>query len=276
MKRGTLTEVGRALAAAAWAGAMFTSSRVMAQVPPAADDAVDYWTRRFEPAGFPLIGGNSDIGFEFGGAATLSYFARGVRPYAWNMDLLASASLKGGPSGIELAQQSYLWQLDWPGLFGGGVRLGPEAAFSRTINEGYFGLGNASIGAPAPSSTPNPDRYHEFIENVLLLRSSIRVELRGPFAALFNVEYRYVVPETYAGSLLASDQRAQAPSGGPVLYATGPMSLGGLAGGFVYDTRDSEIFTTTGMFHQVGFQLVQGAPPSDGVRYGEAGAILAG
>ena len=34
--------------------------------PQAHGDEVDYFTRRYEPAGFPLIGGDSDIGFEFG------------------------------------------------------------------------------------------------------------------------------------------------------------------------------------------------------------------
>src|SRR5580692_11302005 len=113
-------------------------------------DTTDYVTRRFEPAGFPLLGGDSDIGFEFGVVGTLSYFSDGVKPYRWNMDLIAAASIKSGPNGAEIAQQNYLWQIDVPGLFGGRVRVNPEVSYTHTINYGYFGLGNASSGAPPP------------------------------------------------------------------------------------------------------------------------------
>ena len=116
--------------------------------PLTTDDAVDYSTARFEPAGFPLIGGDSDIGFQFGLVGTLSRFADDVKPYAWNLDALLSASVKQGPDGLELAQQNYLLQFDAPGLLDGELRLNPEAAYNHTINYGYFGLGNASSGAP--------------------------------------------------------------------------------------------------------------------------------
>src|SRR5882672_6846311 len=38
---------------------------------PRVSEQVDYFTRRYEPAGFPLIGGSSDIGFQFGAVGTL-------------------------------------------------------------------------------------------------------------------------------------------------------------------------------------------------------------
>ncbi len=81
-------------------------------------DGADYFTRRYEPAGFPLIGGDSDIGFEFGAVATLTRFADGTKPYVWNMDVVLAASVKSGPTGAEVAQQHYLWNWDIPGLAG--------------------------------------------------------------------------------------------------------------------------------------------------------------
>ena len=111
----------------------------------------DFLTPRYEPAGFPIIGGDSDIGFEFGAAATLSRFGDGIVPYRWNMDLVVAASLKGVPGGAEVAQQSYLWDIDIPGLAGGRLRLNPYADFRRTVNQdGTSGLGNASICAVRP------------------------------------------------------------------------------------------------------------------------------
>jgi hypothetical protein len=239
------------------------------------DDQGDYTTRRFEPAGFPLIGGDSDIGFEFGAVGTLTHFADGTKPYQWNMDLLLSASVKQGPSGPEIAQQNYLWQIDVPDLFGGLLRLNPEASYNHTINYGYFGLGNASSGT-LPASNPNVGRYHEWIDTFLQLRSSARVHLDGPVSAMFAVQYLYVDPTAYVNSALAQDAAAKNADGSPRIYGTTPLSLPSLAAGFVYDSRDDEIFPTRGMLHEVGVRFEQGFPTGADTRYAEAGAILRG
>ncbi len=242
---------------------------------PAADQT-DYFTRRYEPAGFPLIGGDSDIGFEFGGVGTLSYFSDGVKPYRWNMDLLLSASVKAGPSGPELTQQGYLWQIDVPEVLGPGVRINPEVSYTHTINYGYFGLGNASSGGPAPATNPNPGRYHEWIESIAQVRSSARVNLVGPLAALFAAQYLYVDPTAYPGSVLATDAATTKPDGSPLIYGTTALSLPSLAGGLLYDSRDNEIFPHSGMLHEVGVRLEEGFPLNANARYAELGAILRG
>ncbi len=239
-------------------------------------DEDDYVTRRYEPAGFPLIGGDSDIGFEFGAVGTLSYFGDGVKPYLWNMDLLLSLSVKRGPSGPEIAQQNYLWQVDIPGLMGGRLRLNPEVSYNHTINYGYFGLGNASSGAPPPATNPNPGRYYEWIDSFVQVRSSARLQIAGPVSALFAVQYLHVTPTAYADSLLAKDAVTSNPDGSPLIRGTTALSLPSLAAGFGYDTRDDEIFPHRGMLHEVGVRVEQGIPFDGGVRYAEAGAILRG
>jgi hypothetical protein len=206
---------------------------------------------------------------------TLSYFSDGVKPYRWNMDLLLSASVKAGPNGPELTQQGYLWQIDVPEVLGEGVRINPEVAYTHTINYGYFGLGNASSGAPAPASNPNPGRFHEWIESIGQVRSSARVKLVGPLAALFAVQYLYVDPTVYASSVLANDA-ATTKDGSPFIRGTTALSLPSLAGGFLYDSRDDEIFPHSGMLHEAGVRLEQGFPLSADVRYAEFGAILRG
>jgi hypothetical protein len=242
---------------------------------PAPTDATDYFRRRYEPAGFPLIGGDTDIGFEFGVTGTLSYFADGVKPYRWNMDLVLAASVKQGPTGPELEQQTYLWNFDVPALFGGGVRLNPEVSYVHTINYGYFGLGDASSGV-VPTSAVNPARYHQWIESIAQVRTEARLALAGPFGALFALQYLYVNPTAYAGSLLADDSAARTIGGGPPLYGTTALSLPSLATGFLYDTRDDEIFAHSGMFDELGVRFEEGFPTGANVRYAEAGAILRG
>jgi hypothetical protein len=85
----------------------------------------DYDTPRYEPAGFPLLAGNSDIGFAFGAVGTLSHFEHGIVPYHWNMDLVLALAVKGGPNGEEITQQSYQANIDIPEQAGGHVRLNP-------------------------------------------------------------------------------------------------------------------------------------------------------
>jgi outer membrane protein assembly factor BamA len=242
---------------------------------PTPKDTTDYVTRRFEPAGFPLIGGDSDIGLELGAVGTLSYFADGVRPYRWNMDLLAAISIKQGPNGAEIAQQSYLWNWDLPGLYGGRLRLNPEVSYSHTINYGYFGLGDASSPG-IPTGNGNPGRYHEWIESIAQVRSSARIRIAGPLSAQFAAQYLYVAPTAYADSQLAGDSAERQPTGQPLLYGTTALSLPSLAAGFVYDTRDNEIFPHSGMLHELGVRGEEGLPTSGGVHYLETGAILRG
>jgi hypothetical protein len=244
--------------------------------PVPTGESVDYFTRRYEPAGFPLIGGDSDIGFQFGAVGTLSHFANGVRPYEWNMDFVLSLSLKQGPSGLEIAQQNYLWQFDLPALLDGTLRLNPEVAYNHTINYGYFGLGNASTGAPPPPSNPNPGRFYEWIDTYVQVRSDARYHIQGPLWAEGAVQYLYVAPGIYADSALARDAVVRNPDGSRLVYATTPLSLPSVAVGINYDSRDNEIFTRRGMLHEFGVRFEQGLPFSADVRYAEVGAILRG
>jgi hypothetical protein len=225
----------------------------------------DYDTPHYEPAGFPLIGGDSDIGFEFGVVGTLSHFANGVVPYQWNADLVLALSLKSGPSGSEVTQQSYQWNVDIPGLVGGRVRLNPQLLYYRTVNQLYFGVGNASSARiPAGASL----RYFEFDDRQARLRELTRIAIRGPVDLMIATTYRYEDPHVYTGSQLEHDATAGTARG------VRPMSLFGAAVGFVYDTRDNEIFPTRGSYHHVGLRGTFGAPWSAGVGYGGAGARI--
>jgi hypothetical protein len=244
---------------------------------PAVEDKTskqgDFYTSRYEPAAFPIIGGNSDIGFQFGGAGTLSQFSNGVVPYRWNMDLLATASVKGVPgAGVEWAQQAYLWDIDVPGLAGGRLRVNPFAEFRRTVNQGYFGLGNAS-SASRPSGSSS--RYFEYIHEEGGVRQQTRYKLSGSLYFLSSTIARYVDPTPYIGSKLAADAEEKAPNGSPMLIGVQKLAIVSEAAGLVYDTRDSEIFTSSGWFGQLGARFSQGFPLSAQVTFGEAEVSVA-
>jgi len=240
--------------------------------PPILD--TDYVTARYEPAGIPLLGGSSDTGFQFGAVGTLSHFADGIKPYAWNMDLVLTASVKEGPTGAEIAQESFLWNDDIPGLMGGKLRLNPQVSYQRTINMGYYGLGNASPSGVATNYTGPTGRYTEWLSSIAHATFQPRYTLTGPWSLTGAVGYRYANPTAYADSKLARDAVTKNPDGSPVVRGLQALSLPQLAFGGIYDSRDSEVFTRSGAYNQVAVSYTQGVPTAADVRYGEAQFFL--
>jgi hypothetical protein len=237
---------------------------------PKEDGAVDYDTPRVEVAGSPLIGGNSDIGVEFGGVGTLTRFADGIVPFRWNVDLVLAASVKNGPQGAEIAQQNYLLQVDVPDLVPEYLRFTITTSYQRTVDQGYFGLGNASSSTIPGDTTGERGRFFQFIMREALARSLTRVVLKDPYALLIGFNLRYVEPSAYADSRLARDFAARDVRG---LRALGSAAL---ALGIGYDTRDNEFFPHRGAFHQVGFKANYALPAEASIQYGSFGAVLAG
>jgi hypothetical protein len=226
---------------------------------------------RYELAGFPIVGGNSDIGFQFGGAATLTRFCDDVHPYLWNIDLLLSASLKND-NGLALVQQSHVLRLDAPDLFGGRMRLDGRASFQRTINEGYYGIGNAS-SAVLPAGTTSLGRTFQYVQEEGRARFIVRVHTKTRIDLALGANLRYESPSTYADSRLAFDVSQRLPDGSPYVRGVDPAGLGSLAVGLFYDTRDSEFITTRGVFYQLGVGGTVGT--ADGIGYGNTSAVLA-
>ncbi len=233
---------------------------------PATTDVRDYTTRRYEPAGFPLFGGDSDIGFEFGVVGTLSRFGNGIVPYEWNSDLVIALSVKDGPAGKEITQQMYQWNVDVPQLDGGRIRLNPQLMVYRTVNQLYFGVGNASAGRLPAGTTL---RHFEFDDRQARLRELTRFRLTGPWNFVLGNSYRFEDPQVYAGSRLQSDATTKTVRG------VQKLSLFTLATGIVYDSRDNEIFPRSGAYGDIGIRTVVAAPVAADVHYAGAGARLA-
>ncbi len=235
----------------------------------AKDADADYDTHRFEPAGFPLIGGDSDIGFEFGAVGTLTNFGNGIRPYIWNMDLLLAASVKSGTGKSALTQQNYLWDIDVPGLQGGKLRVTPAVSYESTTNQAYFGLGNNSSSQLPAGYKGNPATYFQYNEREARVRELTRIAWKPPWDIMVATTYRYDSPGIYGNSKLSTDANNH------VLRGTDPISLAVLGLGLVYDTRDNEFFPHRGSYHQIGMRAVQGFPTSENVEYGAFAAMLA-
>ena len=227
-------------------------------------------TERTELAGAPLLGGNSDIGFEFGAVGTLTRFGEGHVPYLFNMDLVLAASVNSGPAGAEIAQQNYLLQVDLPNLIPERLRVKLTASFQRTVDQGYFGFGNGSSSVVPDAVMGSPGLYFQFDQREAVLRSWNRVAWQPPYQWMFSTNFRYVDPVTYRGSRLERDASMERDFYG--LRELVPLALGVGVG---YDTRDNEFFPSRGAFHHVGMKFSYALPARGSVRYGEAGSVLA-
>jgi hypothetical protein len=224
--------------------------------------------RRYELAGFPIFAGTTDIGFQFGGVATFTRFYDQAFPYAWNIDLLLSASVKD-VNGFRLIQQSHVLRIDAPDLLSGKLRSDNRASFQRTVNAGYYGIGNA---APAPPSQ-NSHRY-QYVQEEARLRSIARVHtrIRG-FDLAVGTNLRYENPTVYADSKLGADTAGGADGAMPRAIGAQSAFLGSLSAGAMFDTRDSEFVTSRGVFYQAGIGGTLGS--SEDVGYGSTGFVLA-
>jgi hypothetical protein len=230
--------------------------------------------RRYELAGFPIVGGNSDIGFQFGAAATWTRFYDSARPYLWNVDLLLSASLKDDANGFRMVQQSHVLRLDMPDLWGSRLRIDTRASFQRTINAGYYGQGNATTIDLPPGETTT-GRTFQYTQEEGRVRAIARLHTETLFDVALGLNLRYEAPETYANSRLAQDLAVSDPSqpGVPLIPGGNSMVLTGIAAGFIVDTRDSEFITRSGYFYQAGVGGTVGS--TDQTAYGEAAIVLA-
>jgi len=250
----------------AFLAALLVSSRAAVAL---ADDAVTVDSqlapRRYELGTFPILAGSSDIGFQFGAAATLSRFYDQAFPYAWNIDLLLSASVKDDAQGFRLVQQSHVLRLDAPDFFSSKLRLDTRISYQRTINAGYYGIGNAAAAAPF---------NYEYKQEEGRIRSIGRIRTAANrLDVAFSVNVRYEAPELVNGtSKLQQDTTAQGGAR-PVAIGLDSTLLAGIAAGVMLDTRNSEFVTTRGLFYQLGIGTTVGA--SEQVSYAEAAAVLA-
>jgi hypothetical protein len=229
-------------------------------------------TEHNEFAGAPILGGNTDIGFQVGVAATFTRVSPRYAPYRWKFDGLISASIKGGPRGLEAAQQSHDIRIDVPRALSGRVRIMPGIFFERTVNAGYFGIGNA---APAISNSDGSfgSRY-QYVHREIRARVNLRSPIAGPLSVMYGLTLRNVNPSTYAGSKLDLDSRRLDSEGDPYVRGLESMNHAILSAGLIYDTRDNEITPKRGSFDQYALRAGAATPTRADVAYGGANVIV--
>lgn len=225
-----------------------------------------------EFAGFPVIGGSTDIGVQFGGAATITRLGNGYRPYRWKLDALLSASVKGGPDGTEFVQQSHDIRLDVPYALNGKARIQPAVFFDKTINSGYFGLGNASQATT--DANGEVGRRYQFRHQEFRARINVRSPITNTVSFAYGLQLRYLNPTAYPDSKLAIDAKTVTGDNKPLLYGLQPLDIGIFSFGLIYDTRDDEIFPSSGAYDLLGLRIAGATPTSSDVYWGGFNFLL--
>jgi len=184
--------------------------------------------------------------------AVLSGHEEGVYPYLWRGELGLSASVIDSPDGAEFAQHFDSVRWDIPNLVDGALRLQPQILFQRTVNAGWYGLGNGS-NADLPSGVEEPGRRFQYVYMAPETRLNMRLRLSDTLSLMTGVHGRYVMPGAYPGSRFDTDRRL-VTDGEPVLRGTDDHGLALAAVGLLWDTRDDETVPTIGFFHELSLR----------------------
>lgn len=237
---------------------------------------------RFELAPFPSLGGNTDIGFQFGVNIGVARLAEGYRPYRYRIGVVAELSVKSRPEqegGAEIPIHNYELALDLPGLAGGRLRLLTTVGFDRSVNDAYWGLAGLSdddpLGRIDLADVPfYPGRRYQYRTQrpagSLNLRWRVGDE---PVELLFGAGFSYVMPAPYLGSLIELDaNRFFRPDGSRVIMGFDDHALVELRTGVLWDRRDDEIAPTRGTYVEVSARGGVGFPRTQEI-FGFGGLI---
>ncbi|KIG12736.1 hypothetical protein DB30_01094 [Enhygromyxa salina] len=133
----------------------------------AADDP-----NRLESGVLPAVSYDIDLGLGFGALVTLAKFHPDYQPFRWRLEILLNATVKNTPGvGLRLPFHDDYIKADFPGLWGGRLRINTQLRFRRFTNHGWHGIGNATQAlAPWEDIDPDADpdgfaaarRYHQY------------------------------------------------------------------------------------------------------------------
>jgi len=218
-----------------------------------------------EVGAVPLVGGDSDIGFGGGGLGAVTRLEPGRSPYLWNAELGALLTFKPPTDdGWRVPYQDYYLQLTIPELLDRTVRLELRPSYTRETTQLYYGIGNAS---PAPKTGPQGQSESDYfqygrIHPTFLVR--IRLKLGHDFSLLFGDSITYNRLDIHPGSKPEQDLGGAVP----------PHFVHFFEHALLYDTRDTETSSHSGMFHQLKLRLSPGGTPALPYAYGQVNGTV--
>jgi len=227
--------------------ALAVAQPVMAQ-PDDQDDAEppkDEGRSKREIGLLPLIGGDTDIGIGVGALGSVAMFDAAHHPYRWQLQFSAFVATKSDVTSPSY-EDAYA-QITFPQLMDKRLRLELRPSFTRDTTLRFFGIGN---DAPAPAQTMPQRDFYQRIHPAMAITT--RWQIAPTWSVILGSQYVYNQTQFDPTSTAAMDLASIDPK------ALGSHSLLKLQTGLVYDTRDNEISTTDGQYHQVTFRVSPG------------------
>lgn len=216
----------------------------------------------------PFAGGDTDIGFGLGFLGSLARLEEGHTPFRWRLEGAAFITAKS-EDGLTSPYQDAFLLLTVPSLLGGRGRLELRPSFTREANLRYYGIGNAS--AAPEDHVPERDLYQR-THPTLVVRG--RYALGGNFLALGGVDYTHNWIAYAPISNVARDLRSPDDDVRAILDVDRRHGLVRVEAGIAFETRDDEIETQRGQFHQARVRQSLGGAGALPYRYTQLNLTL--
>ncbi len=222
---------------------------------------------RLEPGFTPILSGDTDLGFGFGGIGSLARFRPGCAPYCWRVEAMAYLTVRIDDGGAALPYHDYYVKLDLPDRLGRGGRLYAQLGFGRYSTSGYYGIGNASAVREGAAA-----RFHQYDRIYPQLQLRARFALLPRLSLLLGGALTYNRISLYPGSQLEEDLARADPLTRSLLRGTRDHLLGELALGWIWDSRDHETAPTRGGFHELSWRASPALATDSNLVYGAVNA----
>ncbi len=215
----------------------------------------------------PVAGGTTEIGFGGGAFIGITRSVEGVQPYIWNLEAVGIATFKYDDKLMVPFQDAYA-KLTIPRLFGKApfrLELRPSYTWETTIK--YYGLGNASPYGEANGADPKQFQYERLHPS---MDAVVRWPIRDHIGAKVGILYTYNRLDVAPNSSLGQDIQSTNANVRKLLNLDTSHSTIQFKYGLQIDTRDSEVSSHSGMFHEAQIKLSPGGHGEFPYRYGQA------
>jgi outer membrane protein assembly factor BamA len=214
----------------------------------------------------PVVGGTSDIGFGVGEFVGIARQQKGYDPYLWNLESVGLVTFESLSGRLAVPYQDLELKLTVPRLIGAPVRLviNPSYTWEQALE--YDGMGNAS-SAVLPAGATSRYRLYGRLHPALDVRFWWR--LVDHLAASVGATYTQNWIQVTDDSKLASDLHGGTPEVKTLLGSTASHAVALFQYGLQWDTRDSEVSTHRGTFHEAIVKLSPGGAGMFPYRYAQ-------
>ena len=217
----------------------------------------------------PIIGGTSDIGIGIGEFSDLARVSRGADPYLWNVESAAFVSFKSSTEGLQVPFQDFYMKVTIPRFLRSGLQLEIRPSYTWESTLGYYGLGNASRAKPPGVS----DSYAWYGRVHPALDVELRWRVADHVAALAGARYTQNWLTVVPGSKLEQDIDFGSPEVKHLIGPTGPGGVAVFSYGVQWDSRDSQVSSHRGSFHEAQIKLSPGGTEDFPYRYGQGSLV---